>query len=328
MTKAQPVERRSGGAVSISERTITVVGLFASLGLAILLPLVAGSDSAKLDVILGATGFTLGYVLTMDVALRSQLRGLETRVIERIELAEERRFGALPLQRLLSVPDIEDAVRDVVEAAANARAKRMQFLANRTVERIKSDRDATLQISQGIFKCVDRREELRLLQYALQDTQQSLKAVAGLGLKYWRELRFRDYFDTYLEHAATVTQTRFFLVTTEEMREPEMLKILERHRDAGVTVWALDKTKLERDLTRPLVLFDDQLLLSHTAVQEEQDQVEVHFTDDPLRVRDAVETFDALLRLTRRRRSEVVLWPSSEAPHPLSRESSPERLGA
>ncbi|HEU4974321.1 MAG TPA: hypothetical protein VFT50_04485 [Baekduia sp.] len=295
-----------------SERVITIVGLIASVGLAIVLPIAAGGDDAKLDVILGTTGFVLGYLLTMDLATRSQLRSIEARLLERLDEVEDRRFGALPLQRLLTVPDIEDAVRDVVSAAADAKAKRMQFLANRTIERIKRDRDATLQISQGIFRCADRREELRLLRYALMDSRASMKAVASLGLKHWNTPSYQEYFETYLEFAPSVQQTRIFLVTPEEMADPAMEAILTEHHAAGVTVFALDKTKLEGELTRPIVLFDDELLLLHTQSQGD-DAVDVHFTDEPLRVRDARESFDALLRATRRRRNGVLLWSAKPA---------------
>jgi hypothetical protein len=295
--------RRAG----MSERAITVIGLIASIGLSIVLPLVAGGSDAKLDVILGATGFVLGYLLTMDVATRSQLRNIEARLLERIDEVEEHRFGALPLQRLLTVPDIEDAVTDVVSAAADARAKRMQFLANRTIERIKRDRDETLRISQGIFRCADRREELRLLRYALMDSRRSMKAVASLGLDEWRTPKYQEYFETYLEFAPSVKQTRFFLVTPQEMADPAMAAILVEHHAAGVTVFALDKTKLDAELTRPLVLFDDELLLLHTRGHDGE-AVDVQFTDDPLRVRDARESFDALLRTTKRKHNSVVLW--------------------
>lgn len=309
---------------AMSERTITVVGLLASIAVAVVLPIVAGSADAKLDVVLGAAGFVLGYLLTMDLATRSQLRGLETRLMERLDEVEERRFGALPLQRLLTVPDIEDAVRDVVAAAADAKAKRMQFLANRTIERIKEDRDETLRISQGVFCCADRREELRLLRYALIDSRRSMKAVAALGLEHWRTPQMQEYFETYLEFGTAIQQLRFFLVTPEELADPAMEAILADHAAAGVTVFALDKTRLDPELTRPIVLFDDELLLLHAKAQAGS-TIEVNFTDDPLRVRDACETVDALLRLTKRTRNQVVLWssgPAAAADPPAPRLSS------
>ena len=270
---------------SNAERSITLIGLALSIGLAVLLPILARSESSQVEVLLGLAGFVAGYLLTMDVATRRRLYEIELRLLDRLDEVEHARFGALPLQRLLTVPDIEDAVRDVVSAAADARAKRMQFLANRTIERIKRDRDETLRISQGIFECADRREELRLIRYALEDTEVSLKAVAGLGLDHWRTHEFTEYFDTYLEFAQRVQQTRIFLVTPAEIAEPEMVAILEHHAQSGVRTYALDKTALPSELTRPLVLFDDALLLSHTN-SSGGSRVSVHFTDDTLRVRD------------------------------------------
>jgi hypothetical protein len=294
---------------SNAERSITLIGLALSVGLAVLLPILARSESSQVEVLLGLAGFTAGYLLTMDVATRRRLYELELRLLDRMEEVEHARFGALPLQRLLTVPDIEDAVRDVVSAAADARAKRMQFLANRTIERIKRDRDETLRISQGIFQCADRREELRLIRYALEDSESTVKAVAGLGLDHWRTHEFAEYVDTYLEFAQRVQQTRIFLVTPDEIADPEMIAVLEHHQQAGVRTYAIDKTSLPSELLRPLVLFDDALLLSHTQ-SNGNGGVSVHFTDDTLRVRDAKEDFDALARRIERRRGKTVLWPA------------------
>lgn len=289
-----------------SERVITSVGLLASIGLGILLPVVASSTNTKVDVLLGASGFLVGYLLTMDVATRSRLGELETRLMARLDEVEAQRYGALPMQRLLTVPEIEEPIRDVVEAAANARAKRMQFLANRTVERIRRDRDETLRISHGIFRCESRQEELRLIRTALADTHRSLKAVAGLGLEHWVTPSFYDYFDTYLEYAESLAQTRIFLVTQQEMADPRMIEILDWHAEAGVDTYALDKDALPDERKAPLVLFDDGLLLSHTITRGAE--IEVHFTDDGLAVRDASERFDALIRLIRRTRNSCLLW--------------------
>lgn len=299
----------------MTERLITVVGLAASVGLAVIAPLVARDQGTRVELILGLTGFLVGYLLTMDVAARARLRALEDSLQRRLEEVERSRYGALPLQRLLSVPDIEESIRDVVSAAADARAKRMQFLANRTIERIKQDREETLQIAQGVFRCADRREELRLVRCALLDSTKTLKAVAGLGLASWRTPEFREYFETYLEFADRLEQTRLFLIDPLELAEPEMLAILERHADAGVRTWALDKTALPSELCRPFVLFDEQLLLLHTVLATGGSGIDVHFTDDFLRVRDAQEDFDSLMRRVSRRGAEFVIWPPPTIEH-------------
>lgn len=293
----------------LSERVVTLVGIAASVVGAILLPVLARGDGTKIDVLLGGVFFVMGSLFTLDLASRARIRDMEQALLQRLDDVEKRRFGALPLQRLLSVPDIEDAILDVVGAAADARAKRMQFLANRTIERINEDREETLRIASGIFRCADRREELRLMRFALMDTRTSVEAVAGLGLECWRQPQWQAYFDTYLEFAPTLMQRRIFLVTPEEMEDPAMHELLSWHADAGVETYAMDKTRLDADQCQPLVLFDRLLLLSHR-VSQEGSKLEVHFTDELSKVRDAQENVDALMRTAKRTRNPVVLWPA------------------
>lgn len=308
----------SGAPLITSDRLITVVGLLGSIGLAVLLPLLAKQHDDAVQILLGMTGFIGGYLLTMDLSFRSRVRQVETtvlerlaeleaRALERLDEVDDRRFGALPLQKLLSVPDIEDSVRDVIEAAADAKSKRMQFLANRTIDRIKRDREETVRIASGIFRCADRHEEMRLIRYALTDSTKSLKAVAGLGLDHWRTPEFQEYFDVYLEFATSLKQQRVFLVTQEEMKDPVMLRLLERHAEAGVETVAFDKTALSEERRRPIVLFDDALLLLHGPAATKTG-LDVHFTDDYLAVREAREDFESLLQFGQRR-PEMILWP-------------------
>lgn len=314
-----------------TERLITGVGLTLSLVLSILLPVLAQNPSAQANALLGTSGFLVGYLLTMDAATRARLTEIETAILSRLGEVEEARFGALPLQRLLAVPDIEEAVCDVVTAAADARSKRMQFLANRTIERIQEDRDATLKIAQGIFTCADRRQELRLLRLALLDSNDSMKAVAGLGLEHWRTPEFQQYFATYFEASTHLRQTRIFLVTPEEATSPEMIDILQQHADAGVTTYAVNKNALPAELRRPMVLFDDSLLLLHSTSGSEG--IDVQFTDDPRRVRDAREDFQSLLGRIGWQRHSILLWSSAHPVAPVAPVQavparSPEGVGA
>jgi hypothetical protein len=300
----QDTERR----FHLADRAITVVGLAVSLVGALVVPMVATTVAPQVGVVLGISVFLAGYLLTMDLSFRARTRELEERLLRRLEEIDHRRYGSLPMQRLLSVPEIEEAVRDVVEAAADARARRMPFLANRTVERILRDRDETLRIASGVFRCADRREELRLVRYALDDTARSLRAVAGLGLDHWRLPEYDEYFELYLEHADRLEQTRVFLVTREEAEDPMMLAILERHAEAGVSTYALDRDAVPDHLRQPAVLFDDGLLLLHTRRAPTGIGAEVAFTDDPTRVLEAREDVDRLLRLANRPSSPLVLW--------------------
>lgn len=291
-----------------TERWIGVVGLVLSVGLSIVVPLMAQSSSSQIDVLLGIGGFVIGFLITMDLTTRAHLRAIEDRLMERLAEVEESRYGALPMQRLLSVPDIEDAITDIVIAAAEARSKRMPFLANRTIERIHNDRNETLRISQGIFRCEDRREELRLLRGALEDSQFTVNATSALGIDAWLSDEFTEYFDIYLDFAEALNQTRVFLVEEGDVDNPDMLELLERHAKTGVNTFAVDKARLPSTASRPAVIFDDSLLLVHSSMIV-GDRREVHFTDDPNHVRDAIEDFDNLMRRIRRK-GEAVLWSS------------------
>ena len=79
--------------------------------------------------------------------------------------------------------------------------------------------------------------------------------VATRRRLYELELRLLDRLDE-VEHA------RFGALPLQRL--PDMIAILEHHAQSGVRTSALDKTSLPPELTRPLVLFDDALLLSHT----------------------------------------------------------------
>ncbi|MGH2906547.1 MAG: hypothetical protein ACRDKI_07225 [Solirubrobacterales bacterium] len=304
--------KRKPGPASAAEKWIGGVGLLLSFGLAALVPVVAQSKDSEIDVLLGIAGFLAGFVITMDLTGRARMREIESRVIARLDEVEEARFGALPLQRLLSVPDIEDAIVDLVEAASEARAKRMSFLANRTIERINEDRDETIRISQGIFRCEDRREELRVVRSALEDSKRIVKAVAALGIDAWKTDDFDEYFDVYLDFTESLLQTRMFIVEPEDMDDPAMVDLLEKHAAAGVETLALNKNVLPKTLVKPIVIFDDALLLVHSD-RHRDGAIEVHFTDEPQDVRDAVEDFDSLTRRARRNAKGLVLWNSALA---------------
>lgn len=305
------ISPRREKAPALPEKAITGFGILISVALAVLLPILASSNSSKVDVALGAAGFVAGYLVTMDAATRARLASMEATLLGRIEAIDKGRYGALPLQNLLAVPEIEQPLVDVVDAAARTSRKPMPFLANRTIERIRHDRDETLRIASGVFRCLNHAEQLRLVRAALSDTRQSLDAVAGLGLNHWRTAEFNEYFDAYLDFADNLTQRRIFLVEPHEMDEPDMIGILETHARAGVETYALDKTRIDVARQQPLVLFDRQLLLAHTR-QQSTDGIEVHFTDEELRLRDAGEAFDSLMRLTKRSHHSVMFWPTGE----------------
>lgn len=293
----------------VSESAATWLGITISVALAIGVPLVVPGDTAT-DVLIGLVSFTLGYVLTMDVAVRVRLREVEAHLMRRLDAVDERRFGSLPIQRLLQVPEIEEAVRDIVSAAATARSRRMPFLANRTIERIRRERHLTERVAQGTFLVEDRREELRLVRLALQDSEQSLDAVAGLGLEAWRTYEMQEYFDLYLEHADRLRQRRIFLVERHEIEDEEMIELLDRHADAGVEVYALDRDRLSAALCRPLVLFDEGLLLLHA--RQSEGGIEVKFTDDPLRTAESRQDMNSLLAVARRGDPEIVLYAPAQ----------------
>lgn len=286
-------ERRTS---HVSESAATWLGITISVALAIGVPLVVPGDTAT-DVLIGLVSFTLGYVLTMDVAVRVRLREVEAHLMRRLDAVDERRFGSLPIQRLLQVPEIEEAVRDIVSAAATARSRRMPFLANRTIERIRRERHLTERVAQGTFLVEDRREELRLVRLALQDSEQSLDAVAGLGLEAWRTYEMQEYFDLYLEHADRLRQRRIFLVERHEIEDEEMIELLDRDR-------------LSAALCRPLVLFDEGLLLLHA--RQSEGGIEVKFTDDPLRTAESRQDMNSLLAVARRGDPETVLYAPAQ----------------
>lgn len=298
-----------------AERIITISGLILSIALTVALPLLITDPNSEveqalqIEVILAIAGFLMGWVLTMDLALRSRIRELDNSLSKRMREGEDLRLGALPLQRLLSVPAIEVPLREVVAAAADAKAKRMPFLANRVIDRIKRDSDETIKIAQGVFRCENWQEEHRLLSLALADSRATLHAVAALGLDHWRSPEFQEYFEIFLDHAPRLQETRIFLVTPEEMEEEDMLRLLRKHADAGVDTFAINKRLVPQNLRRPVVLFDKALLLLHSPRWPATERAEVQFTDDPSAVQDAYQVWNSLLRMARREESRALLWP-------------------
>jgi hypothetical protein len=104
-------------------------------------------------------------------------------------------------------------------------------------------------------------------------------------------------------------QSRIFLTSPEEVREQAMIDILEMHADQKVETYALDRSQLPQHLCRPFVLFDEVLLLSYPQAPTESGG-DVHFTDDSVRIDEALENWQSLIGLSRRPHSDVVLWTS------------------
>lgn len=294
------------------EKLILVIGSVISLAAAFVAPLALTGRDAEASLTAAAATFTVGYLITMEAASRARMSQVEGRLLQRIDEMEARRFGALPLQRLLSVPEIETAVTDIVQIVADARSRPMPFLANRTIERIIAASSETRQVASGVFHCVNRREELRLLRHALDDTKVSLKAVAGLGLEQWRKFEYQEYFDVYMEYADRINQERYFIVTAQELDDPIMSCLLQRHADAGVRVKAVSRTLVPEQLQCPMVVFDDRLLLLHQRRDVSGDAVQVSFTDADNRVRECTEDFASLSRWLQRS-PEAVLWSSVQS---------------
>lgn len=301
-----------------SEKLILVIGSLVSLAAAFVVPLGLAGRDAEASLTTAAVTFTVGYLITMEAASRARASQMEERLLQRMAEMEARRFGALPLQRLLSVPEIETAVTDIVQIVADARSRPMPFLANRTIERIIAASSETRQVASGVFQCLNRREELRLLRHALEDSKVSLKAVAGLGLDHWRTFEYQEYFDVYLEYADRINQERFFIVTPEELEDPVMLDLLQRHADAGVRVKAVSRSLVPEQLQCPMVVFDDRLLLLHQRRDVSGESVQVSFTDADNRVRECVEDFASLSRWLQRS-PEAVLWSSVKSSGPAVR---------
>lgn len=300
----------------LSERTITGLGLLFSLGLAAL-PLVAGSHDSYTEAILGLVGFIAGYVLTMDVAGRVRTRRHEERVLKRLDAIEDARYGALA--QLRALPELEEAVSDLADAVGEARGREVPFLANRAVEHFKRNLADALRVTQGRFKLPNRLAELRLLREALDDYRTaragaSIKAVAGLGLEHWRSPDFTEYFDACLGYGDALEQTRIFLVTRDEARDPAMIEILEKHVGVGVAVsaFALDKERLPDELCRPIMLFGNDLLMLHSRAVD--GGFEVLFSDDPLDLEKAHRNFLSLIhRKNTDRSGSLVLWSPAKA---------------
>lgn len=323
----------SGGRTWVEAPWLRVLGaVVLALVFAVVVPAAASDEDLRVDLILGSTTGLFILVTALEAAHRAaaekvekqlddQLEEvehrraeMERRLMKRLDEVESQRFGALPLQRLLSVPEIEATIRDVVERAADVSARRSPFIAKHMMNRIIRNGETTAQIAAGVFRCADRREEIDLVQSALEMTEREVLAVAGLGLDHWPTPDYRNYFAAYLEHVPRVQQRRIFLVTDDDMSDPAMEEILQWHADHGVETVAVRKTEIPEDLDRPMVVFDESLILLHTRRSPDRIGAEVHFSDSPSTVARARGNFFELLRLARSVRRDIVLWDGSGTP--------------
>lgn len=271
----------------------------------------------------------VGLALTTDVefrisvllALLIAMSGLGIRgfLILRDQIAdvERARVAALPLAQLDRVPGLEKPLNEIVSAVVRTQATRGAVLGALAMELVASFSDQIERLARGSTLCRSPEEELRLVEMALSATSGTVKAVASRGLSWWSHPESDSYFRAYERHAERLEITRIFILPLADF--DAMRPILERHHDAGIETYALDREQIPPGRRRGIVLFDSSLL--HRIVRESDDDEEViEFTAVSDDIRRAEEYYNYLLGLAGSLDDRFVLFRA-----PSGRSSSSDR---
>jgi hypothetical protein len=295
--------------------------LFSGAGLSTTLSLIlavalasATSTNTQIAVVIGLLSTLIGLTITAYVAIEEHL----TRI-------NEARIGALPLQRLLAIPDLEETLVRLVESTAETNSGHGPFLQSLARETIEDACERVANISDGVVRCA-ADDELRLVRRALEHTERRVIAVAARGTDWWSRPEADVYWRAYGQAAQRLDITRIFVI--RDGTEHEMQQVLTRHHRLGMKTLTVRADEAPPDRIRALVVFDDALLHRHAPRRElEADGYHIEFTDRADDIVRAQETFNVLLDL-------AVEWhPSTDhapaiAPAGLDRAKAPVPRGA
>jgi hypothetical protein len=217
----------------------------------------------------------------------------------RIELAavDSRRFGALPLQQLTTLPEIEPSIVRVVDDAARIKQNRGPFMLQVASEQAQQAAKSIREIADGGHICTSD-DELRLVRLAVAHTQRRVRAVAARGASWWERPEADAYWHAYEEAANRLEITRVFIVRPDE-DNVVLERVLARHLRAGMKTFVVDAGRVPEHHIRPLVIFDENLIHRQPEYDQPGRTFRVEFSDRPEDLLAAEETFRVVFDLAK-----------------------------
>jgi hypothetical protein len=259
-------------------------GLSTALSLILAVSLAAATSlSVQMAVVIGLLSTLIGLAITAYVALEGHINQMN-----------DARIGALPLQRLLAIPDLEGSIVRLVDAAAQTKAAHGAFLQSLVRETLDDACERVTGISDGSVRC-EADDELRLVRRALEHTERRVIAVAARGTDWWVRPEADIYWRAYGDAAQRLDISRIFVIRDET--QAAMEEVLLRHHKLAMKTFTVRADQVPPDRIRAVVVFDDKLLHRHAPRHETDEGYRIEFTDRPDDIVRAQETFNILLDL-------------------------------
>lgn len=308
-------------------RYLEPAGILVSIGLGVAgFVLSAFGTKWSVGVVSLATSAVLSVVLSVRVAETVNTDRIESAVNNRIDRLESQ---ILPQVRSIDrVPALGRPMTSIAESIARTSQTHPHFILDRIMTRVVTVDREVQRIAAGEFTCQNRDEQEELIKAALETARGSVKAVAALGAAEWlnRDSDWRGYFSLFTGHASRhlpgnegrnppVRHERFFLLTPGDLHNRDVLAMLERHRAAGVSTYALDRDRISQDLVQARVLFDDKFVLLHVQ-RREGEPIEVKFSFGEEDIEGAQHAIRRLEEIVAGDDAERVLWPAEAVPSP------------
>lgn len=266
----------------------SVIVTFASIILSVIL-IVFTSVAVQVGVIVGFTPLTLSLGYAAYSAIRLQIAEVD-----------DRRLGSLPLQQLLSIPEIEAPLVSVVANIARIKETHGRFMFRLASECVSETARYISDIADGSYVCTSN-EELRLVRMALDDTDRQVRAVAARGAAWWELPEADAYWHAYEAAAHRLDITRVFLVLPDE-DNMVLERVLERHAQAGMKTFVVDAEHVPAHHLRPLVIFDERLIHRQANDSQAVGTFRVEFSDRAEDLLSAEESFRVIFDIANQAR--------------------------
>jgi hypothetical protein len=254
----------------------TALSLILAVGLSI-----AASVEVQVAVLVGLLSTLIGMAITAFIAIEEHL--------ERIDCA---RIGALPLQRLFTIPTLERTVVRAVDAAATTTEERGPFMESLARETLEHALERLEDIADGVAAC-ESSDELRLVRRALDHCSHQVRAVAARGTDWWRRPEADLYWRAYGSAAARLSIERIFVLRSDI--DEQMQQVLVRHHRLGMKTYVVRAEQLPEERIEPLVIFDQQIVHRHAAQRQSGDRYRIEFSTRPDDILRAEENFLSIL---------------------------------
>lgn len=189
-----------------------------------------------------------------------------------------------------------DLLRQVDEAARDFDA-RGPFFRKQIEDRLRSFTSEIRAMSQGTLQCKPEQEP-SLTKLAIQKyCEQHLRAVSFHDERWWGSEDGDAYLSLHADLPPEVEMTRIFLA--QEEHRDQLRQTFERHLELGIETYVVPLEKVPQYLWRDFVIYDGALLRRALSDEYDTPGKSAEFTDDPIRVQQALVEFNAILTIAK-----------------------------